>query len=618
MKKFQLLLVLLLLLELSVTFASENKKPRNAVANHDSPYLAMHGTDPVNWLPWGKDILEKAQKEDKLIFMSVGYFSCYWCHVMQNESFINEDVAKILNKYFIPVIVDRELNPALDAHLVSFMEKYRGAAGWPMNIFLTPEGYPLIGSLYAPQKQLQELLVKIVARWQSDSDKLKDIAKQVFKPREHKLTSNPYNNHNLTKKFEAGFIQQTLQAADSMAGGFGEQSKFPMTSQLLSLINIYNKNNNQEIREFLTLTLDQMATQGLRDHLDGGFFRYTVDPTWKIPHFEKMLYDNALLANIYLQAGIVFKNERYKDVARDTLQFLLKRFTSTNGGMYSSFSAVDDKGIEGAYYTWTNEDLKNLLTPDEHKVISFAWNLFGEYPIEEGYIPVSTYTEQEIAAYLKMDEVSSTQLLNQARSKLSQARNQRHLPIDTKQLASWNGLALTAFSQAGNILGDDKFKQAAQQLQNYITTKLWDKKTLRRAISQSEIMSTGKLEDYAFVTEGLYEYALLTNKQADFDVAHKVAQAGWQRFFNTSGWHQTDDLILPIETSEILFEDGALPSTSATLIRISLALAQTQKDGQLKKLALGALNNGHDLIDATPFYYAQTISILAALNTQQP
>ncbi len=590
----------------------------NNVANHDSPYLSMHASDPVKWQLWGQKALDLARKEDKLIFMSVGYFSCYWCHVMQKDSFFNTDVAKILNTYFIPVIVDRELNPALDAVLVDFMEQYRGSAGWPMNVFITPEGYPLLGSLYAPQKQFIEVLTKLVARWQLEADKLKVIAKQAAKTQQTTLSNNPDIETTLGKQLTDSFYQQAMQLADSISGGFGEQSKFPMPAQLIALLDIYNTNPNDELKEFLTFTLDQMATQGLRDHLEGGFFRYTIDPNWQIPHFEKMLYDNALLSSIYLQAANIFNSNAYKNIAKDTLDFIIEQFSSPEGGMYSSFSAVDEKGVEGAYYVWTNEALKEILTPEEVKFIKFAWDMNGAYPIDEGYIPINAYTHKEISSYLKISPQESKNILAQIKTKLRKARKKRQLPVDSKQLASWNGLTLSALSQGSQYLGlnndNDKYKNAAQRLRNYIISQLWDDKNLYRAKGNYAAMGNGKLEDYAYVAEGLLEYAKLTNSQQDYQLAKNIVLAGWQRFFNETGWRLTDDLLLPINSGQVLVDDGALPSSSARMISVSLQLAKKLNDTSLTKLALGALNNGQELINANPFAYAGTISTFASLS----
>jgi len=597
---------------------------KNNVANHDSPYLAMHGSDPVKWQVWGQAALDLARKEDKLIFMSVGYFSCYWCHVMQKDSFVNADVAAVLNKYFIPVIVDRELNPALDAVLVEFMEKYRGSAGWPMNVFLTPEGYPLVGSLYAPHEQFLDVLTKLVARWQTDADKLKIIAKQVAKTQLVTLSTDPDIKKTLVEQLTNNFYLHAMQFADTTSGGFGDQSKFPQPSQLIALLDIYKTKPDTELKEFLTFTLDQMATQGLRDHLGGGFFRYTVDPNWQIPHFEKMLYDNVLLASIYMKAATIFKNNEYNNIAKDTLNFVIEQFSSPQGGLYSSFSAVDEKGIEGAYYVWTNEALKDALNPEEIKYIKFSWNMNGAYPIEEGYIPTKAYTHEEISTYLKISPEQSKSKLIKIKSKLKKARIKRQLPIDTKQLASWNGLALSALSQAGvnfaahvGMSKDQNYKAAAKKVRNYIVSQLWDGKTLKRAKGNYGAMGNGKLEDYAYVAEGLYEYAKLTNSKQDYLLAKKIALAGWQRFFNETGWHLTDNLLLPINSGQVLLDDGALPSSSARLIRVSLLLATIHKDTALSKLALGALNNGEELINTNPFAFAGTISTLVSYTNRQ-
>ncbi|MEE8379244.1 MAG: DUF255 domain-containing protein, partial [Gammaproteobacteria bacterium] len=296
----------------------------NQLGGHDSPYLAMHGDDPVDWQSWTADVLARAKKENKLVFVSIGYFSCHWCHVMQRESYSNEKIAKQLNDNFISVKVDRELNPALDAYLIDFVTRTRGSAGWPLNVFLTPEGHPLVGLTYLPAERFMALLKDLQSKWQQSPAYYKqaaaraaqDMAGLAVKP------GLPISKKE-AKQYEAIMVSQALRLTDEMSGGFGQQTKFPMVPQLESLLGAYERNRNARVKKLLITTLDNMATQGMRDHLGGGFYRYTVDPGWQTPHFEKMLYDNALLAHLYLRASKLLNRPDYELIARETLDFMI-------------------------------------------------------------------------------------------------------------------------------------------------------------------------------------------------------------------------------------------------------------------------------------------------------
>ncbi len=295
----------------------------NELRDHPSPYLAMHGADPVHWQIWGPDALERARSENRLLFISSGYFACHWCHVMQRESYQNPETAALLNRHFIPVKIDRELQPALDAHLIEFVQRTRGSAGWPLNVFLTPEGYPLLGMTYERPTAFRELLGKLQNAWSRESDKLKGMAlkasEQMARSRSPAAVE-PVDPQGLRRRL----VASALELGDDLQGGFGRQNRFPMAPQLSVLLDSLRPQPNPELHAFLELTLDQTATQGLRDHLAGGFFRYTVDQGWQIPHFEKMLYTQAQLILLYIKAADVLERTDYLDVARDTVEFVVR------------------------------------------------------------------------------------------------------------------------------------------------------------------------------------------------------------------------------------------------------------------------------------------------------
>ena len=381
-----LLLILLLPVAVWATAA-----PVNRLAGHPSPYLALHGHDPVAWQEWDADTVARARRENKLLFVSVGYFACHWCHVMQRESYKNTQIAEMLNRDFIPVKVDRELNSGLDDALQTFSARLNGVSGWPLNAFVTPEGYPAFVLLYAPPDDLSKLLTRLSGRWASDQAGIRRLARQVAPPPPQRPVSVPLTAARTDLAWQQ-FMAGVWQEADTLRGGFGQVSKFPMAPQLHALLERQAKQPDARLAEFLRLTFDQMAARAMHDHIGGGFFRYTVDPGWDTPHFEKMLYDNADLAVLYLQAATVLQQPRYREIARSTLDFMQDELLDASGGMYSSTSAVDDAGREGATYLWEPEELKRRLPPEAYEAARRVWRLDAARNFDGGYLPAEYLT----------------------------------------------------------------------------------------------------------------------------------------------------------------------------------------------------------------------------------
>ncbi|MES9880324.1 MAG: DUF255 domain-containing protein, partial [Sedimenticola sp.] len=274
----------------------------NQLKEHPSPYLAMHGDDPVQWQEWGEEALARARKENKLLFISSGYFACHWCHVMQRESYSNPQIAALINTYFVPIKVDRELQPALDEHLIEFVRRTRGHAGWPLNVFLTPEGYPVFGLTYSPSEQFNQLLLKLKGAWGNQPEQLAKMARRAAGEMESGKPAPDKDQPINPRSLHVGLVTMALAMGDEMEGGFGAQNRFPMAPQWSALLARLTVDKDERLLALAELTLDQMANQGLRDQLQGGFFRYTVDTGWQVPHFEKMLYTQALLSQLYIQA----------------------------------------------------------------------------------------------------------------------------------------------------------------------------------------------------------------------------------------------------------------------------------------------------------------------------
>ncbi|MFV2054948.1 MAG: thioredoxin domain-containing protein [Thiohalomonadales bacterium] len=615
---FSLVVANLLLMAMVAVNADVSHKLNNQLADHPSPYLAMHAEDPVAWQVWGEDVLARARKDKKMLFVSVGYFSCHWCHVMQRESYSDVGVANKLNTHFIPVKVDRELYPALDAYLIDFVQRTRGHAGWPLNVFLTPEGYPVVGITYLPKQQFTELVVKISDLWDKDRAYLNKVAAQAAAVQ---TKQSPLIDKNKTigvkptaqavNRYLASFSQQAMQQSDEMLGGFGDQTKFPMTSQLQLLMRSYASNHSKPIQEFVILTLEQMATQGLRDHIGGGFFRYTTDPGWQTPHYEKMLYDNANMALLYFSAAKTFKRSDFAAIATETLDFMLRELLTPDGALVASLSAVDQAGIEGGYYLWQKQQLRSLLTKQELQIVSLLWDMQTPAVADAGYLPRQVVSPDSVAKDLKLPLDKVLAQIASAYKKLFKARQGRRVPVDTKQLAAWNGLALAAFVEGAKTKRGQKYQDAAASIRNYIVKKLSDgKNRLWRAQSKSVAIGQAGLEDYAYVISGMLAWAQLVNSPEDYKLASQWADTAWRKFYTATGWQLSDESLLPPGIGVPIVSDNPMPSPSSVLISSSLRLAKVNNNTSLRQRAEASLGLGERLLRVQAFYYASQISAM--------
>lgn len=544
----------------------------NQLAQHPSPYLALHAQDPVAWQEWNAETFARARRENKLLYVSVGYFACHWCHVMQRESYKNPAIAALLNKHFIPVKIDRELNNGVDDALQIFSERLIGAGGWPLNAFITPEGYPSFVVLYAPPEQFRNLLIKLSGRWAADPQAIRQLAQQAAPP-----TAPPPSVETVTPALTAEVSQRFLtsiwQEADTLQGGFGQSLKFPLTPQLTALLEMVAQKPDTKLSHFLRLTLDQMAARGMRDHVGGGFFRYTTDPAWDTPHFEKMLYDNAQLAQVYLQAAEVLRQPAYRAVAASTLDFMRQTLQTSSGGLYASTSAVDKQGREGAVFLWEPQQLKTLLTPEQYAVATKVWRLDQTRAFEYGYLP---------AEYVSPSERERA-LLSQAHAILLAARKSRALPLDTKMNAGLNGLALSAFSRGQHL--SPAYRNSAKRIRNFIETDLVRGNQLMKTRAQGRILAGAELEDYAYVVQGLLDYAEVNGDAKARMLAQKLARTAWALFWSPTGWLRETKSLLATLAPEPIIADGALASPSEILMLSSLRLGDPTLAPQLKRTA---------------------------------
>ena len=583
---------------------------KNRVAVHPSPYLAMHGDDPVHWQVWSSETLEKARTLDRPLLVSIGYFSCHWCHVMQRESYRDPALAKMLNEHFIPVKVDRELDPALDAHLIEFVQLTRGNAGWPLNVFLTPEGYPIVGMTYVPKEQFYLVLDNLRQHWKDGPDQLRQMAREAMaewqKTRKAESDRKPAR-HSVARTMQV----QTGQLKDELAGGFGQQTKFPMVSQLLALLWMREQLNDSSQDKFIRLTLDRMASQGMHDELGGGFFRYTTDPAWQVPHYEKMLYDNAQLAVLYLQAARLFQSNRYRETGLGTLDFMLRDMWRSEGYFISSFSAVDEQSREGFYYLWDDATLEKLLNAEQLKAVRAAWFDEQDVDSEYGRLPRWQDSPAAVARRLGWSEARLEQVLASAREKLLMARASRSLLPDDKGLAAWNGLALSALAAGYAATGGDRYGRQAEQLADYIASKLWDGKTLIRARDGDQVMARATLEDYALVAQGLWDWSRQKPARKDYQaLVGQLLQTAWQRYFKNGRWIQSDTPLIPMLGGRIALDDSPLPSATAIITRLSQLHEGLRKDADVQKKVGAHLDEVRAYLGDSVFWYASYVPLL--------
>ncbi len=536
----------------------------NQLKNHPSPYLALHGNDPVDWLEWGKPALEKAKKENKLLLVSVGYFSCHWCHVMQRESFSDKGIAKKLNKNYISVKVDRELNPVLDKRLIEFVSVTNGTAGWPLNVFITPEGYPLVGATYLPRKNLASVLDQLDEKWKNERESLSSQAKEMNATLISMLAKQERSLEGNIKDLADKYVNVAMENADTLQGGFGDQLKFPQIPQLWALLKLNKLKKNKEADEFINLTLRQMAQRGLHDELAGGFYRYAVDPSWETPHFEKMIYTNALMPLLYFDAADQYHNDSYIKIALETLYFLQNEMLGEMNAFISSLSAVDDKNVEGGFYLWQQQELKKILTADELKMANLYWNLNRTNELEAGNLPRQTISIEELAKPLSISPQQAVSSIKQLKEKLKSHRDKtRKLPRDNKLLSGMNGLVLAAFSEG--IKHDKALMPTGEKLSHFLI-RLWDGKSLRRSAANNDL---GTLYDYAAVSWGLIKWGIATNDNNAEQVGQAIAKAAWNKFYINNTWVENPESLLPQGLQQAHIADSSLVSAEALLLQAS-------------------------------------------------
>ncbi len=599
-------LMLKLLVPLVLSTAAVMASP---LADSGSPYLRLHADDPVKWRTWNADALAEARRDNRLLFFSIGYYACHWCHVMQRESFQDAEVAAYINRHYVPVKIDREVEPVLDGQMMHFMEATRGQGGWPLNVFLTPEGYPLVGTVYLPRDDFLEFVQRLQSRWQGQAPELAATARKGWDALYEAPPVNvPLSAPIAPAELRTRFVGTALQRADELSGGFGYETKFPQVPQLRGLLVSLARAPDARVEEFLRLTLDAMLDGGLRDHVGEGFFRYTVDPQWQIPHFEKMLYDNAQLARLYLEAAVVLDEPRYRDAGIDTLHFVLEVMASRAGGGYiASLSALDENDVEGGYYLWEPEAVRKAA--GEHwPLVERAWGLELPRNLEAGYLPHLQHSVETLADQFEMDAADVIKALDATGKALRAQRESRGLPRDSKRLAGWNGLLLSALA-AGGAAGDARSLGAARDLVAWMRESLWADDRLRRGVdADGRSLGAGVLADYAYVLDGAVAYARLTDDAAAWAWARELMETAWSRFQDEGLWTPDPGSLLPGQVMVRMTPDDVLPSATALMLAASDAVAEHFDDAALKGRVSDLAGTQTAALEQAPFAHPTLIT----------
>ena len=548
----------------------------NRLAAETSPYLLQHANNPVDWYPWGDEALARAREEDKPILLSVGYAACHWCHVMEHESFEDAATAALMNEHFVSVKVDREERPDIDSVYMDAVVSLTGHGGWPMTVFLTPAGAPFFGGTYYPPEprhglpSFPQLLQAIANAWR---ERRSDIERDAGAITEQLRRTAEPSHEPLTSSLLTDAVRGLREQFDPEWGGFGPAPKFPPASVLEFLL------RRGEL-ELATKTLDAMAAGGMYDLVGGGFHRYSVDRQWLVPHFEKMLYDNALLVPVYLHGWLVAGNDRYREVATETLDYMLRELALHEGG-FASAEDADTDGVEGLTYTWTEDDNvpHDLLHPFEH----------GRFIIRGALDP-------------------------ELRARLFEERERRRKPLrDDKAIASWNGLTLAALAEAGRRLGRDDYLDAARSLGEFLLGPLSTAKgRLYRSWRAGQAKHAGVLEDYADVANGLYELHIATGELRWLEESRRLAMLAIDLFGDPA---DGGFFLTPRDGEELVarkkdFDDHPTPSGNSMLAYVLLHLSRLWGDQELERQAVGVFRFVAPLLPRAPSAFGHALNAL--------
>jgi uncharacterized protein YyaL (SSP411 family) len=598
----------------------------NALLNEKSPYLRQHAHNPVNWFPWGEAAFHKAKSEQKPIFLSIGYSTCHWCHVMAHESFEDEQIAEILNRDFVPVKVDREERPDVDRIYMLFVQASTGSGGWPMSVWLTPDLKPFFGGTYFPPNSrygrpgFKDVLEHLANAWRRDRQQIESSGARVMDQLQSMTSSDGSSSLLDRDLFESPFWQ-FRRMYDSRWGGFGAAPKFPRPAVFHYLLRYYAASQNSEALEMVVQTLRHMAAGGMHDQIGGGFHRYSVDERWFVPHFEKMLYDQAQLATTYLEAYQITHDEDFARVARDIFAYVQRDLRDTQGAFYSAEDADSPDpehpghSGEGAFYIWRRREIEQVLGTELAEVFSRHYGVKPDGNVDND--PQGEFTGRNILYQaLSVQNRSDAAGLADASARLLRVRAKRPRPhLDNKVLTSWNALMISAFAKGYRVLGDTRYKQAAQEATEFIFSRMYGKetRTLQRRFCDGEAAVLGFLDDYAFLAQSQLDMFEITFEVTFLERAIELAKFFLAHFEDTSvgGFFSTldaPDLLMKLKDDY----DGAEPSGNSIATEVLLRLAHLTGNAVFSEPAVRALRAASARLRSQPATAPQLMSAVGS------
>ncbi len=572
--------------------------PSNRLIHEKSPYLLQHAYNPVNWYPWGDEAFERAQVEDKPIFLSIGYSTCHWCHVMERESFEDPEVAGMMNELVVSIKVDREERPDLDHIYMTVCQLLTGSGGWPLNIVMTPDKKPYFAGTYIPKQTrlgrtgIMDLIPRLVQVWTEQRDEVNDSAEKIVSTLKSVDRDNQAGDLN-----EAALnmtLQQLAERFDEKHGGFGEAPKFPTPHHFLFLLRHWKRTGDRKALDMVEKTLKSLQRGGIHDHVGFGFHRYATDQTWLVPHFEKMLYDQALLVMAYLEAYQATGQKTYEETAKNILTYVLRDMTDSKGGFYSAEDA-DSEGVEGKFYVWSEEEIRGTLPPQEADFIIRVFNIEkdGNFLDESARIRTGANilhlkkTLPEVASELKISEQEIQNRWTAARHKLFSVREKRIPPSkDDKILTDWNGLMIAALAKASAAFRDPQYAEAAAKAVDFVFKYL--RKPNRRLMHRyrdGNAAVHGNLDDYAFLIWGLIELYEATFEARHLKAALELNELMIKHFWDeeAGGLYFSPDYGEALIVRKKEFYDGAVPSGNAVAMWNMLRLGRITANPRLEK-----------------------------------
>ena len=582
---------------------SKEPKHTNRLIDETSPYLLQHAHNPVDWYPWGEEAFERARAEDKPLLISIGYSACHWCHVMEHESFEDGAVAAVQNEHFINIKVDMEERPDVDQIYMNFVQMATGRGGWPMNVFVTPDKQPFFGGTYFPPSprygmpSWQQILMSIAEAWRERRDEIEGSVAQIVG--ELRRMSIVESGSSLSDEMLDAACASHVRTFDAVNGGFGGAPKFPAAMSLEFLLRYHKRTSDEKALEMVRFSLDKMACGGIYDQLGGGFHRYAVDQIWLVPHFEKMLYDNAQLSRVYLHAYQVTGVQFYKRIATEILDYIEREMLDASGGFYSTQDA-DSEGEEGKFFVWTPEEIAEVLGETDAKLFCETYDITKGGNFEGHSIP-------------NLDDPTSERPLAELCNKLFEHRENRIKPgRDEKVLTAWNGLMLAAFADAAGVLGDDRYLEIARRNAAFIKRELLVGGRLLRTWKDGRAKLNGYIEDYANVADGLLELFKVTGDVEYLNDAREFADMTITEFWdeNAGGFFFTSNDHEQLVVRNKDFYDNATPSGNSVAADVLLRLAKLSGEEKYERFATATLRLSASQIKRHPQGFGRALSAI--------